>query len=134
MFAYRNKSAMIFKKIFGTTVPFSGEDARWGGEFLLSSSAWSLQTEYIEAHLGAEKADGYYVLGAVFLDGTNELAGLAEQLHDLDPKTNDAVWYGAGWNHYFAEKRFKCQVAVRGQFVSGHNQYATIVQLQTFIH
>jgi len=133
-FAYRNKSAMVFKKIFGTTVPFSGEDARWGGEFLLSSSAWILQTEYIEAHLGADKADGYYVLGAVFLDGTNELAGLAEQLHDLDPKTNDAVWYGAGWNHYFAENRFKCQVAVRGQFVSGHNQYATIVQLQTFIH
>jgi phosphate-selective porin len=133
-FAYRNKSAMTFKKIFGTIVPLSGEDARWGGEFLLSSSAWSLQTEYIEAHLGAEKADGYYVLGAVFLDGTNELTGLAEQLHDLDPKTNDAVWYGAGWNHYFAENRFKCQVAVRGQFVSGHNQYATIVQLQTFIH
>jgi phosphate-selective porin len=133
-FAYRNKSAMIFKKIFGTSVPFSGEDARWGGEFVMSSSVWSLQAEYLGAHLGAEKAYGYYVLGGVFLDEMNELAGLVEQLRDLDPRSNDSAWYGAGWNHYFAENRFKSQVAVRTQFVSGHNQYATIVQFQTYIH
>jgi hypothetical protein len=133
-FAYRNKSAMTFKKIFGTTVPFWGKDVRWGGETRIASPWWSLQAEYLQANLEAAKAYGYYILGTVFLDGTNELAGLVEQFHDLDPKTSDATWYGAAWNHYFAENKFKTQVAARRQFVSGHNQYATIVQLQTYIH
>ena len=133
-FAYRHKSSMTFKKIFGTTVPFSGKDARWGGELQLSSSAWSLQSEYMEGHLGAEMASGYYVLGTVFLDRTNELAGIVERLRDLDPRTNDDAWYGAGWNHYFSNNRFKTQVAARTQFSPGKNQYAATVQVQLYIH
>jgi phosphate-selective porin len=133
-FSYRNKSAMIFKKIFGTTVPFSGKDTRWGSEFLLSSSVWSFQVEYIEAHLAAKMASGYYVLGAVLLDGTNELAGLVEQLQDLDPKSSNSPWYGAGWNHYFSANNFKTQFAVRVQPSDARDQYAATLQLQLYIH
>jgi phosphate-selective porin len=132
-FAYRNKSATTFKKIFGTTVPFSGKDVRWGGEVHLSSSVWTVQAEYIEAHLEAEKTFGYYVLGSAFLDGTNEVVGLVEQLRDLDPVTNDATWYGAGWNHYFAENKFKIQVAARAQLSPEGNRYFTTLQLQVYI-
>jgi phosphate-selective porin len=133
-FAYRNKSAMTFKKIFGTTMPFSGRDARWGGEVRLASPRWSLQAEYMQANLEARNASGYYILASVFLDRTNEFAGLVEQLHDLDPTTNDAAWYGAGWNHYFSANKFKTQFAVRIQPSSGINQYAATLQLQLYTH
>jgi phosphate-selective porin len=131
-FAYRNKSAMTFKKIFGTTVPFSGKDVRCGVELRLASSWWSLQAEYLQANLEAEKAYGCYVLGAVFLDRTNELVGLVDQLHDLDPTTSNAAWYGAGWNHYFAENKFKTQVTA--QLSPEGNQYSATIQLQLYIH
>jgi phosphate-selective porin len=101
-FAYRDKDGMTLKKICGTLVPFWGKDARWGGEGRLSSSVWSVQAEYIEAHLEAEKTLGYYVLGSVFIDETNEMTGLVEQFRDIDPNTSDAAWYSAGWNHYFS--------------------------------
>lgn len=133
-FAYRDKSAMTFKKIFGTTVPFSGKDFRWGSELRLASPCWSLDAEYLQADLEAEKASGYYILGAVFIDRTNELAGLVEQLRDLDPKTNDTAWYGAGWNHYFAENKFKTQIAARAQLSPEGNHYSATLQLQLYIH
>ena len=133
-FSYRDKSAMAFKKIFGTTVPFSGKDFRSGVELRLASSRWTLQAEYLQADIEAQKAYGYYVLGTIFLDRTNELAGLIEQLRDLDPKSSDSPWYGAGWNHYFAENKFKTQFAVRTQFSSEKNQSAATLQLQIYIH
>jgi len=132
-FAYRNKSAMTFKKIFGTTAPFSGTDFRSGGELRLASSVWSFQTEYLQADLEAQKAYGYYVLAGVLLDRMNELAGLVEQLRDLDPTTSDAAWYGAGWNHYFSGNKFKTQFAVRTQFSDERNQSAATLQLQLYI-
>jgi phosphate-selective porin len=133
-FSYRNKPAMTLKKIFGTTIPFSGKDVRSGGEMRVSGSSWSLQAEYLQADLEAEKASGYYMLGAVFLDRANEFAGMVEQLHDLDPKTNDAAWYGAGWNHYFSANKFKIQLALRTQPSAGAIQYCTTLQLQVYIH
>lgn len=133
-FAYRNKSAMTFKKIFGTGVPFSGKDVRWGGEVRFASPWWSLQAEYLEANLEARKASGYYVLGSVFVDRANEIAGLVEKLQDLDPRTNDAAWYGAGWNHYFAENKFKTQLAARAQLSPEGNHYSATLQLQLYIH
>ena len=133
-FAYRNKNAMTFKKIFGTTVPFSERDARWGGEVRFASPRWSLQAEYLQANLEARNASGYYILGSVFLDRTNEFAGLVEQLQDLDPTTNDAIWYGAGWNHYFAENKFKTQLAARAQLLPEGNHYTATLQLQLYIH
>ena len=133
-FAYRNKNAMTFKKIFGTTVPFSERDARWGGEVRFASPRWSLQAEYLQANLEARNASGYYILGSVFLDRTNEFAGLVEQLQDLDPTTNDAIWYGAGWNHYFAENKFKTQLAARAQLSPEGNHYSATLQLQLYIH
>lgn len=133
-FAYRNKSAMTFKKIFGTTLPFSGADFRWGAEWSLSAAQWSVQTEYLQANLGGRTALGYYLIGTLSIDPVNEIVGLVDRLDDLDPATQNAMWYGGGWNHYIAENRFKIQCAGRTQFVSGHNQYATIVQLQTYIH
>jgi phosphate-selective porin len=132
--AYRNKTGLTFKKIFGITVPFTGDDFRWGAEWLLSSTRWRLQGEYLQANLRAEKAWGYYIIANVLLDPTNEIVGLVERFNDLDTTTPDATWYGMGWNHYFAENQFKVQCAARTQFVSGHNQYATTIQLQTFIH
>ena len=133
-FAYRNKSAMTFKKIFGTAMPFSGRDVRWGGEVRLAAPWWSLQAEYLQANLETRKASGYYILGSVFLDKTNEFAGLVEQLQDLDPTTNDAAWYGAGWNHYFAENKFKTQLAARAQLSPEGNHYSATLQLQLYIH
>ena len=133
-FAYRNKRDMTFKKIFGTDVPFAGDDFRWGAEWSLSSTRWRLQAEYLQANLGAEKAWGYYIIGNVSLDVTDEAVGLVERFIDLDPSTTNHTWYGVGWNHYFAGNRFKIQCTARAQFVRGHNQYATTVQLQTYIH
>ena len=133
-FSYRDKSGLIFKKIFGTSVPFTGKDVRWGGELEISSSLWSLQSEYLEAHLGAQKAYGYYVLGTVSPCRTNEIVGLVEQFVDLDPKSSNAAWYGLGWNHFFAANRFKTQGVVRAQFLPGANQYAFTLQVQLFIH
>ena len=133
-FAYRNKSAMTFKKIFGTGVPFSGKDVRWGGEVRFASPWWSLQAEYLEANLETSKASGYYILGSVFVDRANEVDGLAEQFQDLDPTTNDAAWYGVGWNHYFAENKFKTQLAARAQLSPEGNHYSATLQLQLYIH
>jgi phosphate-selective porin len=132
-FAYRDKSDMTFKRIFGNLIPFSGKDFRWGGEWSLSSSRWGLQTEYLQANLGGRTASGYYVIGTFSIDRADEVVGLVDRLDDLDPATQNATWYGGGWNHYFAGNRFKIQCVGRVQFDSGHNQYATTVQLQTYI-
>lgn len=133
-FAYRHKSGMVLKKIFGTTKTFSGDDFRCGGELLLSSPRWHLQAEYLQAEVGAQKAFGYYILGAIAINRTNELVGLIEQLNDLNPAANDAAWYGAGWNHYFAENQCKLQVAGRTQLSAVPKQFATTVQLQLYVH
>ncbi len=133
-FAYRHKSGVTLKKIFGTTKTFSGDDFRWGGELLLSSPRWNLQAEYLEADVGAEQAFGYYILGALAINRTNEMVGLVEQLNDLNPATNDAAWYGAGWNHYFAENKCKLQIAGRTQSSAAHTQFATTVQFQLYVH
>jgi len=133
-FAYRNKRSLTFKKIFGNTVPFSGDDFRWGAEWFFFSTQWCLQAEYVQANLGGQKAWGYYVIGNVLLDPRNEIVGLVERYSDLDSTTSDANWYGVGWNHYFIGNQCKVQCAARAQFVSGHNQYAMTIQLQTFIH
>jgi len=133
-FAYRNKRGMTFKKIFGTNVPFAGDDFRWGAEWSICSTRWCLQAEYLQANLGARKAWGYYIIGNLSLDVTDEAVGLVERFIDLDPSTRNDTWYGVGWNHYFSGNRFKIQCAGRAQFVTGHNQYATTIQLQTFVH
>jgi phosphate-selective porin len=133
-FAYRNKAAMIFKKIFGTAMPFSGRDVRWEAEVRFASPWWSLQAEYLGANLETRKASGYYILSSIFVDRANEVDGLAEQFQDLDPTTNDAAWYGVGWNHYFAENKFKTQLAARAQLSPEVHHYSATLQLQLYIH
>ena len=60
--SYRDAHSLQFSKIFGNNFAFTGNDFRYGFEEKLNLGDFEVQSEYIAAHLGSEKAYGYYAL------------------------------------------------------------------------
>ena len=65
--SYRNAHEFQFSKIFGNNFLFTGSDFRFGFEGKLNICGFELQSEYIEAHLGSQKAAGYYALAGIIV-------------------------------------------------------------------
>lgn len=132
--AFRQSSGLAFPKIYGNKFLFHGNDFRWGLEFFLRHSKWAVQSEYIEAHLGARKASGYYLLADYGFTPKNQLVGSLEEYKDLDPATSDAPWYILGFNHYIAGNKAKIMLDSRVQFARRRTNYQSIIQFQLFFN
>ncbi len=130
--SYRNAHNLQFSKIFGNNYTFTGNDFRFGFEERLNLGDFELQSEYIEAHLGAEKAYGYYAITDYNIAGKNLIALSVEQLHDLNPATKDEPWYILSYTHYFDGDNIKISLDNRVQFVNKKTNALTTVQMQYF--
>ena len=76
----------------------------------------------------------YYLLTDYNLLPQNQIVFSVEKYRDLNPVSNDQPWYILGWNHYSAGNQAKLMLDTRAQFVSGGNNYQTIIQLQLMFH
>lgn len=132
--SYRNAHSFQFTKITGSNFIFTGNDFRFGFDGRLAVGNFSLQSDYIEAHLGDQKADGYYVLTDYLLNAKNLLALSVEQYNDLNPATNDDPWYVLGYSYMPNGNKLKFSLDNRVQFTSNKTNSLTTVQVQYFFN
>ncbi|MGQ9799624.1 MAG: porin [Ignavibacterium sp.] len=132
--SYRNSKDIQFSKIFGNNYSFTGNDFRFGFEEKLNLGDFELQSEYLEAHLGDQKAYGFYIL-ADYLIASKHLAAISvEQLNDLNPATSNDPWYIISYSYLAKENRIKFTLDNRFQFTNNKTNSLTTIQLQYFFN
>jgi phosphate-selective porin len=132
--SYRNAHDLQFSKIFGSNSSFIGNDFRYGFEEKLNVGDFELQSEYIAAHLGSQKAYGYYAIADYLLASKNLLTLSIEQYSDLDPSTDDDPWYAIGYSYLIKGNDIKLSLDNRFQFTSNRTNALTTLQIQYFFN
>ncbi len=116
--SYRDAHNLQFSKIYGNNYSFTGNDFRFGFEGKLNIGDFELQSEYIEAHLGNQKAYGYYALIDYLILPKNLVTLSIEQLNDLNQSTIDDPWYVIGYSYLINGNNIKISLDNKFQFVS----------------
>ena len=132
--SYRDAHDLQFTKIFGNNFSFTGNDLRFGFEGKLNLGGFELQSEYIQANLGAERAHGYYALTDYLFASKNLLALSIEQYNDLNPSTVDKPWYAIGYSYLLKGNDIKISLDNKFQFVSNKTNVLTTLQIQYFFN
>ena len=132
--SYRDAHNIQFSKIYGNNYAFTGNDFRFGFEGELNLGAFELQSEYIEAHLGNQKAYGYYALADYLIASKNLLTLSVEQLYDLNPSTIDDPWYVIGYSYLIKGNNIKISLDNKFQFASNKTNALTTLQIQYFFN
>ena len=130
--SYRNAHNIQFNKIFGNNYSFTGNDFRFGFEEKLNLGDLELQSEYIEARLGNQKAHGYYALADYIIASKNLIALSIEQLNDLNPLTVDNPWYVIGYSYLLKGNSIKFSIDNKFQFTQNKTNSLTTIQIQYF--
>ncbi len=130
--SYRNAHDLQFSKIFGNNFPFTGNDFRFGFEGKLNLGNFELQSEYIQANLGAEKAHGYYLLADYLFALKNIFILSIEQYNDLNPSTIDNPWYVIGYSYLIKGNDIKLSLDNKFQFAADKTNALTTLQIQYF--
>jgi phosphate-selective porin len=132
--AYLNAKDIQFTKIFGNNYSFTGNDFRFGIEEKLNIGDFEIQSEYLEAHLGDQKAYGYYVL-ADYLIAKKYLAAFSvEQYKDLKPLTSNDLWYIISYSYLVKGNDIKITLDNRFQFADNKTNLFTNIQFQYFFN
>jgi phosphate-selective porin len=132
--AYRDAKDIQFTKIFGNNYSFTGKDFRFGIEEKLNIGDFEIQSEYLEAHLGDQKAYGYYVL-ADYLIAKKYLAAFSvEQYKDLKPLTSNDLWYIISYSYLVKGNDIKITLDNRFQFADNKTNLFTNIQFQYFFN
>jgi hypothetical protein len=132
--SYRNARNLQFNKIFGNNFSFTGSDFRFGFEGKLNLGDFELQSEYIEAHLGNQKAFGFYALADYIFASKNLITLSVEQLNDLNSSTDDNPWYVIGYSYLLKGNNIKLYLDNKFQFTSDKNNLLTTLQIQYFFN
>ncbi len=132
--SYRNAHNLEFIRINGNNYSFTGNDFRCGFEEKLNLGDFELQSEYIEAHLGDQKASGYYALADYLFASKNLITLSVEQLHDLNSSTVDDPWYLIGYSYLIKGNDIKISLNNRFQFESNKTNALTTLQIQYFFN
>ena len=130
--SYRDAHNIQFNKIFGNNYSFTGKDFRFGFEEKLNLGDLELQSEYIEAHLGNQKAHGYYALADYIIASKNLIALSIEQLNDLNPLTVDNPWYVIGYSYLVKGNSIKISLDNKFQFIQNKTSSLTTIQIQYY--
>ncbi|HEX2867748.1 MAG TPA: hypothetical protein VHO03_11940 [Ignavibacteriales bacterium] len=132
--SYRKVHHLQFGKIYGNNISFTGSDFRFGFEEKLNLGNFELQSEYIETHLGNQKAFGFYAL-ADYLFAEKTLVTLSiEKLNDLNPGTVDDPWYVTGFSYLIKKNDIKLSLDNKFQFTSDKTNVLTTLQIQYFFN
>lgn len=132
--SYRDAHDLQFTKLFGNNFTFTGNDFRFGFEGKLNLGNFELQSEYIEAHIGSQKAYGYYALADYLFASKNLFALSIEQLNDLNPSTVDDPWYVIGYTYLVKGNDIKISLNNKFQFASNKTNALTTIQIQYFFN
>lgn len=132
--SYRNATSIQCAKMLGPNASFAGNDFRFGFEERFTLRGFELQSEYIEAHLGARKASGFYALANYLITPTHQVTLSAEQLKDLNSSTDDNPWYIMAYTHLIKGNQVKVSLENRFQFTHSKTNAQTTVQFQYFFH
>ncbi len=132
--SYRDAHDLQFTKIFGNNFSFTGNDFRFGFEGKLNLGSFELQSEYIQANLGAKKAYGYYALADYLFAKRNLVTLSVEQYNDLNPSTVDDPWYVVGYSYLIKGNDIKLSLDNKFQFVSNKTNALTTLQIQYFFN
>ncbi len=132
--SYRNAHNLRFSKIYGSNFSFTGNDFRLGLEERLNFGDLELQSEYIEAHLGGQKAYGYYALADYMFASKNLLSLSVEQYNDLNTSTLDDSWYVLGYSYLVKGNYIKISLDNKFQFTSNKTNSLTTLQIQYFFN
>ncbi len=132
--SYRDAHDLQFTKIFGNNFSFSGNDFRFGFEGKLNLGSFELQSEYIQANLGAKKAHGYYALADYLFAKKNLVTLSVEQYNDLNPSTVDDPWYVVGYSYLIKGNDIKLSLDNKFQFASNKTNALTTLQIQYFFN
>ncbi|HKJ30656.1 MAG TPA: porin [Balneolales bacterium] len=133
-FSYRKDNQLTFSKIFGNAVTFSGNDFRYGFDARLQLPKFELQSEFLEALLSSKTAWGYYALTDYEFIPKNLFILSIEQLHDLNPATNDNPYYIAGYSYKLKNYDIKFTLDNRFQFTKTETHSLTTLQIQYFFN
>jgi hypothetical protein len=135
-----------------TGAPYVGHEVRWGTEARLVASRWTLQGEYLEAHLGDDVSRGFYVLGTYAASPADEAVLSVERLRTPKAGVSAAPWYIVGFDHVLdAPERghargghlpsdngggtpTKLMADVRARSTAARTEYQATLQLQVFVH
>jgi len=132
--SYRNAHDLQFSKIFGSNSSFTGNDFRFGFEGKLNIGNLELQSEYLEAHIGSQKASGYYALADYTIAAKNLLTLSVERFNDLNPSTFDNSWYIIGYSYLVKGNDIKISLDNKFQFTSSKTNSLTTLQIQYFFN
>ena len=132
--SYRSAHNLEFNKIFGSDYAFTGNDFRFGFEGKLNIENLELQFEYLEAHIGSQQANGYYVLADYTIAAKNLLTLSVEKLNDLNPSTIDNAWYIIGYSYLVKGNDIKISLDNKFQFTSNKTNSLTTLQIQYFFN
>lgn len=132
--SYRNAHNLQFIKIFGSNFSFTGNDFRCGFEGRLNLGDFELQSEYIEAHLGNQKAYGYYALTDYMFASKNLVTLSIQQLNGLNPSTEDNPWYTIGYSYLVKGNEIKFSLDNGLQFITNKVNSLTTLQVQYFFN
>ncbi len=132
--SYRDAHDLHFSKIFGNNISFTGNDFRFGFEGELNLGNFELQSEYIQANLGAEKAYGYYALADYLFASKHLLTLSIEQYNDLNPSTDDNPWYVIGYSYLLKGNDIKFSLDNKFQFAQDRTNSLTTLQVQYFFN
>ncbi len=134
-------SSVSFRKLNNSTLTtiykpdslISGKDIRFGFETQLHLKNFEFQTEYLEAQINSNKANGWYILASYLFNEKYQPTLLAEKYNDLNPTTNNNWWYGAGFNYFFT-KNTKIMTDFKAQKSETLYNYLGEIQLQIFFN
>jgi hypothetical protein len=132
--SYRNAHNLEFNKIFGSNSIFTGNDFRFGFEGKLNVGHLELQSEYLEAHLGNQKAYGFYAIADYKFAEKNIVTLSVKQLNDLNPSTIDNTWYIIGYSYLVKGNNIKLSIDNSFQFTSYKTNSLTTLQIQYFFN
>ncbi len=130
--SYRNAHDLQFSKILGSNATFTGSDFRFGFEGELTAGNFDVQSEYIQANLGSEKAYGYYAIADYLFVSKHLLTISIEQYRDLNPATLDDPWYVIGYSYLLKGNDIKFSINNKFQFWENKTNSLTTIQIQYF--
>jgi phosphate-selective porin len=132
--SYRHATTLQCAKMLGPGISFSGNDFRFGFEGRFVLSGIEIQSEYIEAHLGSTKSSGFYALAGYLITLEHRVTLSIEKLKDLNPATQDDLWYILAYSYLIKEDQIKLSLENRFQPTAGNTNVFTILQMQYFFH
>ncbi len=129
---YRKANNLQIPKVLEDTIAFSGTDFRYNFFLELTTQHFDFQTEYLNALIDSQTADGWYARISYIIN-KHQFVFAYSDYNDLISSTNDEAYYRIGYNYMINNYKMKIFTDYYFQFYNNkiQNNIAS-VQLQIF--